>query len=176
MKRYFTFWRFLEITAIVILLSGCNGTREIIREVPVYLKDTTHETHTEYIFKTDTVINNTETIIREANAGDSELLAQLGLQLKDNERTILVLKSELMEKIHLLEQAQKDSSYTHNETPVPIKETEYIEVEKKLNWFQKTFIWIGVIGIIVAILLVLWKYRDWIKAAIHKILSALIKK
>lgn len=160
MRRYFNYCRFLAIAVIVISLSGCK-TVKVIEQVPVYLKDTTHETHTEYIFKTDTVINNTEIIIREATASDSALLAQLGLQLKDNERTILVLRNELLEKIQLLEQSQTDSIYQHDEKPVTVSKTETGEVKKPLRWWQKTLMWAGVAAVMALIGVVIWKTKKW---------------
>lgn len=135
---------------------GCK-TVKVIEQVPVYIHDTTHVKHTEYIFRTDTLINNTETIIREANAGDSALLARLGLQLKDNERTILVLRNELLEKIQQLDHGQQDSAYQYNERPITVAHTEIKEVEKPLRWWQNGLMWMGVVGLIGLMGVVGWK-------------------
>ena len=140
----------------ILMMIGCKGTREIVREVPVYVHDTTHEKHTEYVFQRDTVINNTETIVREANRGDSALLAQLGLQLRDNEKTILVLRNELMERIQMMEQSKSDSTVHNSETPATITETEYVEVEKKLRWWQKVFMVLGIWTAIVVLVFAAW--------------------
>lgn len=140
-------------------LCGCRDWRTITVEKPVYIHDTTNVTHTEYLFRTDTLINNTETIIREANEGDSALLAKLGIQLKENEKTILVLRSELLEKIQQIEQGRQDSTYQYNERPITVTRTETVEVEKPLKWWKKTFMWIGVIGLAASVVWVLRKLR-----------------
>ena len=38
-------------------LCGCRDWRTITVEKPVYIHDTTNVTHTEYLFRTDTLIN-----------------------------------------------------------------------------------------------------------------------
>lgn len=158
MSSYKSFlFRVGSVAALFFLFVGCKSVKETI-EVPVYLHDTTRETHTEFVHITDTVVNNIETIIREANAGDSILLSQLGIQLKDNEHTILVLRNELLEKSHLFEQSQSDSSHHSIDTPVPIKETKYVEVEKTLKWWQKTLMWFGIgfLAVIIGTFLFMW--------------------
>lgn len=134
----------------LLCLTGCK-TVKVIEQVPVEVHDTTYVNRTEYVYKTDTLINNTETIIREANEGDSLLLAQMGIQLKDNERTILVLRNQLLQKTQQLEQITSDSAYHHNDTPVTITNTEVKEVEKPLGWWQKLFLWTGVIALVAGV-------------------------
>lgn len=76
---------------VVIVLCSCKGEEYI----PV------KEVHTEYRYTTDTVHyhdtlrHEKETVIREANKGDSAMLARYGIQLRDNERLILLLRNEL---------------------------------------------------------------------------------
>lgn len=114
--------------------TACTTPREIIREVPVYLRDTTTVVKTDSVHTTDTIIRETNTVVREA---DSATLATLGIQLKDNERAILILKTELLQKIRELEAIKSDSTYHHDETPVTIHDTEIKEVEKELTGWQK---------------------------------------
>lgn len=151
---------FLLILAAVLLFgfTSCRTVR-VIEQVPVEVHDTTYITHTEFVVKTDTLINNTETIVRVANAGDSALLAKLGLQLKDNERTILVLRNELSQMIKQIELSKYDSTYMHNDTPVTVSKTETVEVEKPLRWWQKGLMWAGAIGIFVAALAIVIRLR-----------------
>ena len=114
--------------------TACTTPREIIREVPVYLRDTTTVYKTDSVRTTDTIIHETNTVVREA---DSATLATLGIQLKDNERAILILKTELLQKIREMEAIKSDSTYHHDETPVTIHDTEIKEVEKELTGWQK---------------------------------------
>lgn len=127
-----------KMTLVLLMASffatACTTPREIIREVPVYLRDTTTVVKTDSVRTTDTIIRETNTVVREA---DSATLATLGIQLKDNERAILILKTELLQKIRELEAIKSDSTYHHNETPVTIHDTEIKEVEKELTGWQK---------------------------------------
>jgi hypothetical protein len=127
--------------------TACTTPREIIREVPVYLRDTTTVYKTDSVRTTDTIIHETNTVVREA---DSATLATLGIQLKDNERAILILKTELLQKIRELEAIKSDSTYHHDETPVPT--TEIKEVEKELTAWQKFVFRAG--GLFIALLAV----------------------
>lgn len=144
-------FRFCSVAALCLLVSGCHNWRTITIEKPVPIHDTTKVTSIEYVYKTDTLINNIETIVREANAGDSLLLAQLGLQLSDNERTILVLRNELERTKSESENSKVDTLIQYVERGVPLKETEYVNVEKPLKWWQKTLMWLGVGFIIVVV-------------------------
>ena len=162
MCRCFSKRRILFTAAIVFsfLFTGCKTVKETI-EVPVFLRDTIEKVRIDTVSRVDTVINNTETIIREANESDSLMLAQLGLQIKDNEKIILVLRKELEQKISELYHLQKDSTYNHNETPVPVHDTQYVEVEKPLGWWQKLFLWTGVVCFGVLIGYGMWKTKNW---------------
>lgn len=143
-------------------LVGCRGLKHTV-EVPV-VHDSTYVNHTEFVYKTDTIINNTETVIREANKGDSALLAKLGLQMNDYKHTILVLQKELEQRISELTGMTADSSYYHNDTPVPITNTEYVEVEKELTRWQKILMWMGRVGLIGLVGLIGWKTRRiWLR-------------
>ena len=130
MKRYFTFWRFFEIAALVILLSGCKGLKQTV-EVPVYVHDTTqtvrelHDSiyidrwHTEYqkgdtIYITDEVTKTVTKIVR-------------------------------------------DTAYKYVEKPVTISKTETVEVKKPLRWWQKGLMWIGVVGLMGLMGLIGWR-------------------
>lgn len=142
------------VVALVCLTTcavSCRSARTIVKEVPVEIHDTTYETHTEYVYKTDTLINNIETIVREANAGDSILLSKLGVQLSDKERTILVLRNELERTKSESENGKIDTVIKYVERGIPLNDTEYIEVEKPLTWWQKTLMWLGVGFILVVV-------------------------
>ena len=62
---------------------------------------------------------------------------------------------------------QVDTSYQYVEKPVVVSKTEIVEVEKKLGWWQKLFIWLGVITLLAGIAYLLYKLRKiwlpWVK-------------
>lgn len=78
----------LIVAACMILFSSCKS----IQYVPVETVKTEYKNHTDTVRQIDSIFSEKETIIREA---DSALVASLGLQLKANERAILILKKEL---------------------------------------------------------------------------------
>jgi hypothetical protein len=111
---------------------------------------------TEYVSKTDTlkqvdtVFTEKETIIREA---DPELIAKLGLQLKDNEKAILVLKRELERQVNKQSEHRIDTLLRTDTIKVPYP------VEKKLTKWQQVKIDYGgeaIILAIVVIFIVIW--------------------
>lgn len=95
---------------------------------------TVPEVHTEYIVKTDTflkrdsVIREHNTVIREA---DSAMLAELGLQLSDGQRAILVLRKEI-ERLSSMEREVKTDTFVRCDT-IPYM----VEVEKPLSWWER---------------------------------------
>jgi hypothetical protein len=86
-----------------------------------------------------------------ADSAVLEELASMGLKLDNSKEVILVLQKELERRISELETRKSDSSYQSNETPVPITNTEYVEVDKPLSWLQKTLIYMGIaaLGLVV---------------------------
>lgn len=137
MKYRLTFfgWYLLIVILVIsicLLLSGCR-TQYVT--VPEY--------HTEYIAKTDsffridTIINNTNTVIREANDGDSLLLAEYGIRLKDNERLLLLLRQELQKATSKQQEAHTDTIIKTDSIRVPYP------VEKSLSRWQQIKLDIG---------------------------------
>lgn len=54
-----------------------------------------------------------------------------------------------------------DTAYKYVEKPVVVSKTETVEVKKPLSWWQKTFIWIGVLGLVGLIGVAVWKTKKW---------------
>ncbi len=134
MKRYFIFFRFITIAALVILLSGCKSIKQTV-EVPVYIHDTTQtvrEVHD------STYIDRWHT---EYQKGDTIYIT--------DEVTKIVTK------------IQVDTAYRYVEKPVTVSKTETVEVKKPLSWWQKTFIGIGVVSLLALLGLVVWKTKKW---------------
>lgn len=124
---------------------------------------TVPEYHREYVNSTDTFlrvdsfVSNTSTIIREANEGDSLMLAEYGIRLKENERLLLFLH-------RVMEQAVSDRQENHTDTFI---KTDSIRVpypvEKKLTKWQQAKIDLGgwMVCIIIAsvVALCFWIFR-----------------
>jgi hypothetical protein len=135
MSRRKSLERFCSAVALCLLLTGCKGLRQTV-EVPVYVHDTTYvakEVHD------STYIDRWHT---EYQKGDTIFIT--------NEVTKIVTK------------IKTDTAYKYIEKPVVVSKTETVEVAKPLSWWQKTFILIGVISLICAVGLLIWKFRKLI--------------
>ena len=55
-----------------------------------------------------------------------------------------------------------DTAYKYIEKPVVVSKTETVEVKKPLSWWQKTFVWIGVLCLIGIVLWLVWKFKKLI--------------
>jgi hypothetical protein len=103
------------------MLSGCKTVKQTV-EVPVYIHDTTQivrEVHdSTYIDRWHTVYQKDDTVYMH----DSIYVTHWKIKT--------------------------DTIYSSAEIPIPITNTETVEVEKPLSWWQKTFMWAGVIGIV----------------------------
>ena len=112
---------------LVVSLGSCSPK---VITVPEYHKEYVNRTDT--FFRVDSVVHNTNTIIREANKDDSIMLAKYGIKLKENERILLFLQKELEKaKNHQLE-VRSDTVIKTDSVRVPYP------VEKQLTWWQQT--------------------------------------
>ena len=112
---------FCSVVALCLLLTGCKTVKETV-EVPVYIHDTMQtvkEVHD------STFIDRWHTIYQK---GDTIFIT--------NEVTKIVTK------------IKNDTVYKYIENPVTVTTTETVEVKKPLSWWQKTFMWAGVIGMV----------------------------
>ena len=104
---------------------------------------TVPEIHTEYVVRTDsfvkkdTVQREKETIVRELTKDDSLMLAKYGIQLRDNERMILLLQKELDREKSIQAEAVHDTIVKCDSVPYKV------EVEKPLTWWQEKKIEFG---------------------------------
>lgn len=132
MSRRKSLERFCSVVALCLLLTGCKTVKETV-EVPVYVHDTMQtvkEVHD------STFVDRWHTIYQK---GD----------------TVFVTETEIKYR----ERVRVDTAYKYVEKPVPVTVTETVEVKKPLSWWQKTFMWIGVIGLALAAVLVLRKLK-----------------
>ena len=107
-----------------LLLFGCKTVKQTV-EVPVYVHDTTYvakEVHdSTYIDKWHTIYINGDTV-----------------RLHDS---VVVFRYRV----------KTDTSYIYVEQPVTTTVTETVEVKKPLYWWQKTFIAIGIVSLLLVI-------------------------
>ena len=135
MSRRKSLGRFCSVVALCLMLAGCKTVKQTV-EVPVYVHDTTYvakEVHD------STFIDRWHT---EYQKGDTIFIT--------NEVTKIVTK------------LKTDTAYKYIEKPVIVSKTETVEVEKPLSWWQKTFVWIGVLCLIGIVLWLVWKLRKLI--------------
>jgi hypothetical protein len=101
-----------------LLFSSCKN----VQYIPVERVVTEYINRTDTVNKTDTLISEKETIIREA---DSSLIAKLGLQLKENERAILVLQRQLEKQISKESEHKTDTVIKTDtiQVPYPVERT-----------------------------------------------------
>lgn len=110
--------RLAIIGASMLLAVGCRGTREIVREVPVYVHDTTQT-------------------VREVH--DSIMIDRVREVVKNGD-TVYVTN----EVTKTVTKIVTDTAVNVVERPVPVTHTEVVEVEKPLRWWQKVLMWFGV--------------------------------
>lgn len=121
---------------LMVLLSSCKTV------VPEYHYERTNRTDT--VWRHDSIVNHTKTIIREA---DSAQLAELGLRLRDGERAILILRQELQRAMSIEREAVHDTVVQIDSLYVPI------EIEKQLSRWESLKMEAG--GYVFALLCVL---------------------
>jgi hypothetical protein len=112
------------VLILSLLLCSCESTKYI----PVETVRTEYVNKTDTLIKTNVVFNEKETVIREA---DSAVIAKLGLQLKANERAVLVLKTELERQMSSQSEHRTDTILKSDTVRVPYP------VEKKLTKWQQ---------------------------------------
>ena len=135
MSRRKSLGRFCSVVALCLMFAGCKAVKQTV-EVPVYVHDTTYvakEVHD------STFIDRWHT---EYQKGDTIFIT--------NEVTKIVTK------------IKTDTAYKYIEKPVVVSKTETVEVAKPLSWWQKTFVWIGVLCLIGIVLWLVWKFRKLI--------------
>lgn len=140
---------FLAVVTFCCLLCGCR-TQYVT--VPEY--------HTEYISKTDTFIKrdtllkDKEVVVREMTPEDSAMLAQYGIQMKDDKRMILFLQRELQRQSIQNKETVHDTIIKTDSIRVPYP------VEKKLTRWQQLKVDLGeYVLVLLAVLMVLFLLR-----------------
>lgn len=132
MSRRKSLERFCSVVALCLLMTGCKSWQKVV-EVPVYIHDTT---------KTVKEVHDSTFIDRWHT-----------IEVKGD--TVYWHDSIVFVKYRV----KTDTAYKYIETPVTVTTTETVEVAKPLLWWQKTFIWMGVLSLVCAVVVVIWKCR-----------------
>lgn len=137
---------------IIGFLCSCSS----VRYVPVESVRTEYINRTDTVTRTDSVIHEKETIIREA---DSTTLSKLGLQLKENEKAILILRRELERQKSAHQEHRIDTVVVRDSVNVPVP------VEKELSWYQeKCITWFPwILFAAFSLLIIILKPWRWLK-------------
>ena len=114
----------LQIVTVLltaICFCGCKSWHKVV-EVPVYVHDTTYKTKEVH---DSTYIDRWHTIIQK---GDTIFVTDEVTKIKYVTKT--------------------DTAYKVVEKPVIVSKTETVEVERPLRWWQKMFMYMGLVGLI----------------------------
>ena len=126
----FCFWSFIAVVVMLIVafLTSCTTTR--------YVPVETIKTEVKHVHDTvtirDSVKNDIQTIIREADTTEIDRLnKEYGFKLDKAQRTILILRRELEHSSHNQSESRDSIVYKDKEVQVPVP------VEKKLTRWQQ---------------------------------------
>ena len=109
---------------LLLTLVGCK-TVKVIEQVPVYVHDTAYQTKEVH---DSTYIDRWHTIIQK---GDTIFVTDEVTKIKYVTKT--------------------DTAYKVVEKPVIVSKTETVEVERPLRWWQKMFMYMGLVGLMALI-------------------------
>ena len=116
--------KYTVLFALLFALSGCKSWHKVV-EVPVYVHDTTYKTKEVH---DSTYIDRWHTIIQK---GDTIFVTDEVTKIKYVTKT--------------------DTAYKVVEKPVIVSKTETVEVERPLRWWQKMFMYMGLVGLMALI-------------------------
>lgn len=120
-----------KLSGVILLIllqlffCGCSD----IQYVPIESHSIEHHYHNDTVKEKDTVYQENTTVIREA---DSAMLAKLGIKLENNERAILILRSELQKAVSQMWKTKIDTIIRIDTTRVPYP------VERQLTKWEQT--------------------------------------
>ena len=116
----------------VVLLAACETTERVVTvpEVHEY-----HHHHTDSVKQVDSVRVEKETVVMQL---DSAAMAAYGIRLEAAERAWLVKTKELEKALSRVNQTVADTVHVRDSIPVPYPVPVIQEVEKPLNWLQRT--------------------------------------
>ena len=145
----------LSIMVALWFLCSCTTTRYVT--VPEVHEQ--HHWHTDSVHKTDSVIHEKQTTIREL---DSAAMAQYGIQIRQNEKAWLVMSNELRREIERLEAMCSDRDTVRDSIPKPYPVEVIKEVPRQKTWLERVMFTIGIIAIMLLILFVVNKLKRFL--------------
>lgn len=135
---------------VLWLFSSCK-TKYITQEVPVEVHDTTYKVSIHS--KVDTLWKRDSISIIDTMWVDTSTIATLGMPTLRHNRTTTTNSNQGKVSV----QQKVDTLIQVKEIPKIVYRTEYEEIEKPLNWWQTTLMWVG--GSVLIILLLFCGYK-----------------
>lgn len=145
----------LSIMVALWFLCSCTTTRYVT--VPEVHEQ--HHWHTDSVHKTDSVIHEKQTTIREL---DSAAMAQYGIQIRQNEKAWLVMSNELRREIERLEAMCADRDTVRDSIPKPYPVEVIKEVPRQKTLLERAVFCAGLISIMILFLFVVNKLKRFL--------------
>ena len=145
----------LSIMVALWFLCSCTTTRYVT--VPEVHEQ--HHWHTDSVHKTDSVIHEKQTTIREL---DSAAMAQYGIQIRQNEKAWLVMSNELRREIERLEAMCADRDTVRDSIPKPYPVEVIKEVPAQKTLLERAVFFAGLISIMILILIIVSKIKKFL--------------
>ena len=145
----------LSIMVALWFLCSCTTTRYVT--VPEVHEQ--HHWHTDSVHKTDSVIHEKQTTIREL---DSAAMAQYGIQIRQNEKAWLVMSNELRREIERLEAMCADRDTVRDSIPKPYPVEVIKEVPRQKTLMERAVFCAGLISIMILILIIVSKIKKFL--------------
>ena len=145
----------LSIMVALWFLCSCTTTRYVT--VPEVHEQ--HHWHTDSVHKTDSVIHEKQTTIREL---DSAAMAQYGIQIRQNEKAWLVMSNELRREIERLEAMCADRDTVRDSIPKPYPVEVIKEVPRQKTLMERAVFFAGLISIMILILIIVSKIKKFL--------------
>ena len=145
----------LSIMVALWFLCSCTTTRYVT--VPEVHEQ--HHWHTDSVHKTDSVIHEKQTTIREL---DSAAMAQYGIQIRQNEKAWLVMSNELRREIERLEAMCADRDTVRDSIPKPYPVEVIKEVPAQKTLLERAVFFAGLISIMILILIIASKIKKFL--------------
>lgn len=145
----------LSIMVALWFLCSCTTTRYVT--VPEVHEQ--HHWHTDSVHKTDSVIHEKQTTIREL---DSAAMAQYGIQIRQNEKAWLVMSNELRREIERLEAMCADRDTVRDSIPKPYPVEVIKEVPRQKTLLERAVVCAGIIAIMILILIVVSRLKKFL--------------
>lgn len=145
----------LSIMVALWFLCSCTTTRYVT--VPEVHEQ--HHWHTDSVHKTDSVIHEKQTTIREL---DSAAMAQYGIQIRQNEKAWLVMSNELRREIERLEAMCADRDTVRDSIPKPYPVEVIKEVPRQKTLLERAVFCAGLISIMILMLIIVSKIKKFL--------------